>query len=167
MLPIAVSTTASPSTASTSEKPRFSGGYNPRRPGFGRGRYTTSTTAAAEAQEEAVVSQSRPAISTPFVAPANELEQRLASIWKDSLGLAEIGVDDNFFQLGGHSLGLVQIIMKCRKALRADIPVGDPQFLANPTIKAMARFAIAGSDSVPVPEMPGIKRISRETYRVT
>jgi len=118
-------------------------------------------------QEEAVVSQSRPAISTPFVAPANELEQRLASIWKDSLGLAEIGVDDNFFQLGGHSLGLVQIIMKCRKALRADIPVGDPQFLANPTIKAMARFAIAGSDSVPVPEMPGIKRISRETYRVT
>ena len=118
-------------------------------------------------QEEAVVSQSRPAISTPFVAPANELEQRLASIWKDSLGLAEIGVDDNFFQLGGHSLGLVQIIMKCRKALRADIPVGDPQFLANPTIKAMARFAVAGSDSVPVPEMPGIKRISREAYRVT
>ena len=98
------------------------------------------------------------------MAPTGEAEERLASIWKDSLGLAEIGVEDNFFELGGDSLRLVQVIMRSRKALQADVPVGDPQLLRNPTIKAMARFATARRTSARVPEM-AIKRISREHYR--
>lgn len=113
----------------------------------------------------AVVSLPRPSISTPFVPPANEVEERLASIWKGSLGLAEIGVEDNFFELGGHSLGLVQVIMKCRKALQADIPVGDPELLGNPTIKAMARFASAKCDLGSVVELASIKKVSRDRYR--
>jgi acyl carrier protein len=115
--------------------------------------------------DTAVVSQPRPSISTPFVPPANEVEERLASIWKGSLGLTEIGVEDNFFELGGHSLGLVQVIMKCRKALQADIPVGDPELLGNPTIKAMARFAVAKRNLGSVVEMSSIKKVSRDLYR--
>ena len=112
------------------------------------------------------MSQSRPNISTPFVAPANEVEERLAWIWKDSLGLSEVGTDDNFFELGGHSLGLVQVVMKCRKALQTDIPVGDPQLLGNPTIKVMARFAAARRASASPSESASLKRISRERYRI-
>jgi acyl carrier protein len=113
----------------------------------------------------AVVSQPRPSLSTPFVPPANEVEKRLASIWKDALGLAELGVEDNFFELGGHSLGLVQVIMKCRKALQADIPVGDPELLSNPTIKAMARFASFKRDLGPAVGLSTIRKVSREQYR--
>ena len=45
----------------------------------------------------------------PRRSPRNELERRLAAIWREVLGLAAVGVDDNFFDLGGHSLLLVQV----------------------------------------------------------
>jgi amino acid adenylation domain-containing protein len=47
-----------------------------------------------------------------YVAPRNEIEEKLVSIWQEILGKERIGVKDNFFELGGHSLKVAQLISR-------------------------------------------------------
>ncbi|UPK71694.1 non-ribosomal peptide synthetase [Chitinophaga filiformis] len=54
-------------------------------------------------------------LTTDFTAPRNETEERLATIWQDVLGLARVGIDDNFFLLGGHSLKAIQVLSRIHK----------------------------------------------------
>ncbi|NRA56472.1 MAG: amino acid adenylation domain-containing protein, partial [Gammaproteobacteria bacterium] len=58
-----------------------------------------------------------------YVAPTTELEKRLAQIWQDVLGVEQVGLNDNFFALGGHSLLLTQVVSRVRQALSAEIPM--------------------------------------------
>jgi acyl transferase domain-containing protein/acyl carrier protein len=59
----------------------------------------------------------RPAdLQTPYVAPRNEIEQRLATIWQEMLGIESISVHDNFFELGGDSVKAIQISVKINEA---------------------------------------------------
>lgn len=51
----------------------------------------------------------RPALWTEYVAPRNDIEERVVAIWQQVLGIEKIGVDDNFFELGGHSLLATQL----------------------------------------------------------
>lgn len=53
--------------------------------------------------------------ATPFVAPRDEIEQQLAQIWCEVLGLASVGVLDNFFAVGGNSLLAVRIVARMEK----------------------------------------------------
>jgi NAD(P)-dependent dehydrogenase (short-subunit alcohol dehydrogenase family) len=78
----------------------------------------------------------RPDLSTAFVAPRNESEQMLANIWRDLLGLEEVGVCDNFFDLGGHSLLGTQLISRLRKVFGLEL--GLRNLYDNPTVAAMA-----------------------------
>ena len=50
----------------------------------------------------------RPDISTEFAAPVDEIERTIAAVWQELLGITQIGRDDNFFDLGGHSMLLIQ-----------------------------------------------------------
>ena len=50
-----------------------------------------------------------------YIAPRNELEQTLANIWSEVLGLEKVGIRDNFFQIGGHSLLAVDVINKTQQ----------------------------------------------------
>jgi acyl carrier protein len=62
-------------------------------------------------------SHPRPAdLHSPYVAPRNELEQKLASIWQEMLGIDGISVHDNFFELGGDSVKAIQISVKINEA---------------------------------------------------
>jgi non-ribosomal peptide synthase protein (TIGR01720 family) len=61
-------------------------------------------------------SHSRPDLDVAYVAPRNEIEQTLAQIWQQQLGIEAIGVHDNFFQLGGDSVISIQIVAKARQA---------------------------------------------------
>ncbi|WP_224241336.1 amino acid adenylation domain-containing protein [Hyalangium gracile] len=70
-------------------------------------------------------------------APSTPTETELASIWRGSLGLAEIGVDDDFFEIGGHSLLANQIILRIREALGVDLNMRS--IFENRTIAALAR----------------------------
>src|SRR5579864_2257578 len=72
-----------------------------------------------------------------YSAPGTPLEESLAEIWARALGLSRVGVDDNFFDLGGHSLLLPRIRFMVREALQRDIPVVD--FFAFPTICSLAK----------------------------
>ncbi|MCI1041433.1 phosphopantetheine-binding protein, partial [Pseudomonas putida] len=55
-----------------------------------------------------------------YVAPRSELEQQIAAIWAEVLKLDQVGVTDNFFALGGHSLSATQVIVRVREATGID-----------------------------------------------
>ena len=50
------------------------------------------------------------------IAPRNEVEQRLAAIWQDLLSIPQVGLDDNFFALGGDSIIAIQVVSRARQA---------------------------------------------------
>ncbi|HEY0602810.1 MAG TPA: amino acid adenylation domain-containing protein [Herpetosiphonaceae bacterium] len=75
--------------------------------------------------------------STPFVAPRSPLEEALVSIWRDSCRLSHIGINDNFFKLGGNSLTATQIVSRVQRAFHIHLTIRD--IFAAPTIAALAR----------------------------
>ncbi|MNJ42783.1 Surfactin synthase subunit 3 [compost metagenome] len=60
-----------------------------------------------------------------YVAPQSDLEQRLAQIWQDVLGLERVGRNDDFFALGGHSLQLVMLLSRIRGELGVELKIRD------------------------------------------
>ncbi|HEY4423383.1 MAG TPA: amino acid adenylation domain-containing protein [Pyrinomonadaceae bacterium] len=62
-----------------------------------------------------------PVARKEFVAPRTAVEQILAGIWSDVLNVAEIGVNDDFFGLGGHSLLLARIASRIRESFNVDL----------------------------------------------
>lgn len=77
-------------------------------------------------------SHSRPNLTTAYVAPRNEREEAIASVWRKLLGIAEIGIYDNFFDLGGDSLLATQAVAQLRSQLQIEISLRD--FFDRPTI---------------------------------
>ncbi len=63
----------------------------------------------------------RPVLSTPYRAPEGELEDNLAALWTEALGIHGIGADDNLFELGGDSLLAIRLLARVRKAYAVDI----------------------------------------------
>ncbi|WP_426094743.1 amino acid adenylation domain-containing protein [Flavobacterium sp. DSR2-3-3] len=75
-------------------------------------------------------------IRKEYVAPRNKTEEKLAQIWQEILKVGIIGITDNFFNLGGHSLLVVRIINQIKKELGLNISV--KTFFENPTIEALS-----------------------------
>jgi len=69
--------------------------------------------------------------------PRSELEKMLCSIWADVLGAEHIGVEDNFFARGGHSLLASQLLLRVRQALQIDIPLA--LLFEHPVLRAFAK----------------------------
>lgn len=78
----------------------------------------------------------RPASPATFVAPRNELERTVANIWSEVLGIEQVGIHDNFFDLGGHSLRLLQVHLKLREILQLELPLFE--LFQYPTVTALA-----------------------------
>jgi acyl carrier protein len=70
------------------------------------------------------------------VAPRTPLERALVEIWKQVLAMPELGVDDSFFDLGGHSLAAARIHTKLSDVFRVDVPLAE--FLRRPTVAGLA-----------------------------
>jgi surfactin family lipopeptide synthetase C len=62
-------------------------------------------------------------VEATYVAPRTEVEERLAGIWSEVLEVERVGVYDNFFDLGGHSLLLTQLASRIRDTFKASIPL--------------------------------------------
>ena len=77
-----------------------------------------------ETQKDSQVRHSRPDLLNAYTAPRDELETQLVEIWEQSLGMSPIGIYDSFFELGGNSLLVTQLVAQIRKAFRLEIPLG-------------------------------------------
>jgi acyl transferase domain-containing protein/acyl carrier protein len=65
----------------------------------------------------------RPALSNPFVAAESDIERQVATVWQEVLGIEQVGIDDNFFDLGGNSLVGLQLIGRINRDLDMSIPL--------------------------------------------
>jgi len=65
----------------------------------------------------------RPELNSIYIAPKSELQKKIVDIWQDFLGIEKIGIHDDFFELGGDSLKIVQLNARLKKSLERDIPV--------------------------------------------
>ena len=79
---------------------------------------------------------SRPALRTPYVAPRNDLEARIAAVWGDFLGVETVGVNDDFFELGGHSLLAIKLMAEIGRAIGSEVPLR--ALLEGPTVGQLA-----------------------------
>ena len=75
-------------------------------------------------------------------APRTPLEESLAAIWAELLGVPKVGRHDDFLALGGHSLLASRVLSRVRRAFGVELPL--PAFFAAPTVAALAR-AVAGA----------------------
>jgi natural product biosynthesis luciferase-like monooxygenase protein/amino acid adenylation domain-containing protein len=80
----------------------------------------------------------RPELETAYIAPGTSLEKTIAKVWRELLGIKQAGLHDNFFDLGGNSLLVVQAQARLREALGRDLPV--VKLFQYPTINALAGF---------------------------
>jgi amino acid adenylation domain-containing protein/non-ribosomal peptide synthase protein (TIGR01720 family) len=92
------------------------------------------------------------------VGPSGRFEEALAAIWQDVLRVSTVGTQDDFFALGGDSLHVIRVVDRARKA---GISVTPAQFIANPTLSALASVATEaagtttpGADGGPIPLVP-------------
>src|SRR5439155_18927546 len=74
----------------------------------------------------------RPSLDVPFVTPRDPVEESVARLCSQILGIAVIGVDDNLFDLGGNSLSAMQIVASVMKTFRVNVPF--KRFYDSPTI---------------------------------
>ncbi|WP_394773118.1 amino acid adenylation domain-containing protein [Flavobacterium sp.] len=94
------------------------------------------------------------AIQNEYVAPQNEVQERLAIIWQEILKFDKIGITDNFFELGGHSLLIVKAINRIKKELKLDVSI--KIFFENPTIAFLSKQLIEGQ-YIPI-EKAGVQK---------
>ncbi|MCP2727565.1 non-ribosomal peptide synthetase [Limnofasciculus baicalensis] len=86
----------------------------------------------------------RPELAIKFVHPRTPTEELLAGIWQDVLGLEKVGIYDNFFDLGGHSLRAMQAIALIRKVFAKELPL--IALFDTPTIADIAQRIETTSD---------------------
>jgi amino acid adenylation domain-containing protein len=95
-------------------------------------------TAGGKVDRKALpVPEAQAAVRNGALAPRNALERTIAEIWQEVLGLPKVGIDDNFFDLGGHSLLLVRVHRRLVHELKRSLPVMD--LFQYPTIGALAQ----------------------------
>src|SRR4029079_4631114 len=81
----------------------------------------------------------RPALDGAFVAPRSPAEELLASAWAEVLGVAQVGVHDNFFNLGGDSILAIQVVSK---AQQRGLVFAVRQMFAQQTLGALGAVAL-------------------------
>jgi natural product biosynthesis luciferase-like monooxygenase protein len=75
--------------------------------------------------------------------PESEIDKQIAEVWQEMLGREGVGVDDNFFDLGGHSLLVVRVHRKLQEVLGRSLALTD--LYRFPTIRALSSYLTAGS----------------------
>ncbi|MDP2414102.1 non-ribosomal peptide synthetase [Daejeonella sp.] len=83
----------------------------------------------------------------------------LTSIWQEVLSITNIGIHDNFFEVGGHSLLAMQLISRIREALNIEVQLRD--LFRYPTIKGLQEYI--DNDGIRPRKMPTFKKIAADT----
>jgi acyl carrier protein len=100
-------------------------------------------------------------------APRTSVEQTITAIWRELLQVSHVGVNDNFFDLGGHSLLVVEAQARIQQALGIELLV--VRLFQYPTIRALAKFLSAGAapaasgNADSAPARPVFRRLKPKT----
>jgi amino acid adenylation domain-containing protein len=77
-----------------------------------------------------------PALKATFVAPQNELEQVIARLWQETIPVERVGRNENFFDLGGHSLSILEVRAKLQRLLERELSI--VTLFEYPTVSSLA-----------------------------
>jgi thioesterase domain-containing protein len=92
-----------------------------------------------------------------YLEPRTEAERTMAEIWRDLLKMERVGVRDNFFALGGHSMLAVMMLPRVRQALKLEFPLS--LLLQHPTIESLlAVLEMPASAPAPHPHVVTLTR---------
>jgi len=106
--------------------------------------------------------QLRPELDESYVSPRTPMEEHLAKIWADVLRVEQVGVHDNFFDLGGHSLIAIQVISRVRMAFQVELPLRSLfESLTVAELSEVIEKAQSGSAKI----QESIPPLSREAHR--
>ncbi|MCK4260520.1 MAG: amino acid adenylation domain-containing protein, partial [Halanaerobiales bacterium] len=83
---------------------------------------------------------------TDFEKPRNQIEEELSEIWKEVLGVYKISINDNFFNIGGHSLKAILLIKEINRKLNKVLAL--TEIFNDPTIKGLSKALLDSSDRV-------------------
>jgi amino acid adenylation domain-containing protein len=101
-------------------------------------------TAHGKVDAEALAALARPLDRDAAIPPRNDLERTIADVWRDVLEIDAVGIDDNFFDVGGHSLVLARLHTRLRERLGREFAMVD--LFRRPTISSFAAFLTDGAD---------------------
>lgn len=107
---------------------------------------------------------SRTELRESYIAPRTPVEEALAGIWAEVLGRDRVGINDNFFEIGGHSLLAIRAISRINKAFQVDLAVAS--FFEKPTIAGLSETIEKLRNSGTAIQVPPIIPISRESRRI-
>jgi amino acid adenylation domain-containing protein len=100
-------------------------------------------------------------IEPKIIIPRDNLEIQLADIWKEVLGIDEVGIENKFFDLGGNSLLFVNMIQKVNEALRIDLPATISALTINELSEKIQQFLLScGNNLTPEQESLRVQRIA-------
>ncbi|QFY84841.1 amino acid adenylation domain-containing protein [Bacillus subtilis] len=97
-----------------------------------------------------------------YTAPRNVTEMKLSQLWEDVLKNGPVGIHDNFFDRGGHSLKATALVSRITKEFDVQVPLKD--VFAHPTVEGLATVIREGTDSPYEAIKPAEKQ---ETYPVS
>ncbi|HEV7508318.1 MAG TPA: amino acid adenylation domain-containing protein [Thermoanaerobaculia bacterium] len=93
----------------------------------------------------------RPVVVAEYVAPETEMERILAAVWKDVLRVERVGLYDNFFDLGGHSLLMVQVFSRIKAQVDTELLM--VEIFEFPTVSSMAKRLVQEREQVAPPAL--------------
>jgi NAD(P)-dependent dehydrogenase (short-subunit alcohol dehydrogenase family)/acyl carrier protein len=109
-----------------------------------------ASTASATLAQQLQPAHPRPALANPYVAPRNELEQSVVSICQAVLGIEQVGIHDNFFELGCDSLIAIQFIAQLKQEF--GIQISPVTLFESPTISALMPHLKPHDNNTPAEE---------------
>ncbi|MGX5439995.1 amino acid adenylation domain-containing protein [Bacillus thuringiensis] len=100
--------------------------------------------------------------ATKWEEAETETQARLLDIWKNAFGLENIGIDANYYEIGGDSLKAISIVTEIKKRMNIEVPIGE--IFKNDTIKALDKYLKNSQDNS---RENLIKRVSKKDYYAT
>jgi amino acid adenylation domain-containing protein len=104
----------------------------------------------------------RPDISSPYIAPTTSLQQKMANIWQELLGIVQVGIRDDFFELGGDSLKAVTLIARIRQKFHTNLSVRDIFNASN--VKDLSKLIEIPGEPDATAAVTTIKPIEKKEY---